>query len=373
MIKKILFIHQSSELYGSDKTLLDLLKGIDRSKFNPYVILPYEGLLSVELEKCNIEIFYLPVMKISRGIKLYNFIGLIRNLYSLLALYRLDRRIGFDIIYTNTLASFLGGCYSIIFNKIHIWHIHEIIQKPKFISKFFAYFTEKTSIKLIFNSNASYNHMFSENSKISEKSTVIFNGVTLLENSRLKAQDKLIYIGLIGRIHSWKGQELLLRAFYNLTKKYDQIRLKFIGSAVKGLEFHKTNLEKIINQELYLNDKVQFIEFTKEIGKIYSELDIVVVPSIEPEPFGMVTIEAMNHMRPVLAAGHGGTLDIIQDNACGVLFEPNNQIDLEDKLSLLILDSELREKIAKNGYQRVKDQFDVKQYVSKIEEVYESI
>ena len=74
MIKKILFIHQSSELYGSDKTLLDLLKGIDRSRFNPYVILPYEGLLSVELEKCNIEIFYLPVMKISRGIKLYNFI-----------------------------------------------------------------------------------------------------------------------------------------------------------------------------------------------------------------------------------------------------------------------------------------------------------
>ena len=50
-MKNILFIHQSSELYGSDKTLLLFLTHIDRKLFNPTVILPYNGPLCSELEK----------------------------------------------------------------------------------------------------------------------------------------------------------------------------------------------------------------------------------------------------------------------------------------------------------------------------------
>jgi hypothetical protein len=50
----ILIIHQSAELYGSDKTLLLLLKHIDKTKFYPVVVLPNEGILKDELEKENI-------------------------------------------------------------------------------------------------------------------------------------------------------------------------------------------------------------------------------------------------------------------------------------------------------------------------------
>ena len=53
-MKNILFIHQSAELYGSDKTLLLLLKYLDKSKYNPLVVLPNEGPLKQELEKENI-------------------------------------------------------------------------------------------------------------------------------------------------------------------------------------------------------------------------------------------------------------------------------------------------------------------------------
>ena len=55
-MKNILFIHQSAELYGSDKTLLLLLKYLDKSKYNPLVVLPNEGPLKQELEKENMSI-----------------------------------------------------------------------------------------------------------------------------------------------------------------------------------------------------------------------------------------------------------------------------------------------------------------------------
>ena len=62
----ILIIHQSAELYGSDKTLLLLLKHIDKTKFYPVVVLPNEGILKDELEKENIEVVIAPVLKLSR-------------------------------------------------------------------------------------------------------------------------------------------------------------------------------------------------------------------------------------------------------------------------------------------------------------------
>ena len=218
MLKRILFIHQSAELYGSDKTLLDLIIGIDKSKYEPYVILPHSGLLSVELNKFDIPIFYMPVMKISRGIKFYNLLALFQNLFSLFKVYRLDKKYNFDIIYTNTLATFLGGIYSFTMNKKHIWHIHEIVLKPRMINILFAFITEKTAEKLIFNSNESYLHLNNVNKKIALKSTVILNGVELNQDISIKSKDDIINIGLVGRIHSWKGQELLLHAFYNLQK-----------------------------------------------------------------------------------------------------------------------------------------------------------
>ena len=50
-MKNILFIHQSADLYGSDKTLLLLLSKLDKTRFNPIVVIPLDGPLKEELEK----------------------------------------------------------------------------------------------------------------------------------------------------------------------------------------------------------------------------------------------------------------------------------------------------------------------------------
>src|SRR6476620_6179280 len=135
----ILFIHQSADLYGSDKTLLQLLAHIDRKRFNPVVIIPLDGPLKKELEKISIEVYITPVLKLYRNLVTP------KNTIKFFSKYKravnflddLNRKHGFDIIYSNTQAVSLGMFYAKKRKIKHIWHVHEIIVHPKIIAAIF--------------------------------------------------------------------------------------------------------------------------------------------------------------------------------------------------------------------------------------------
>ena len=110
----ILFIHQSAELYGSDKTLLLLLKHLDKTKFYAVVVLPNEGILKDELEKENIKVVIAPVLKLSRKMftpkNIFNFLKDIKKGISILD--KLNKEHNFEIVYSNTLAVLLGMIFA---------------------------------------------------------------------------------------------------------------------------------------------------------------------------------------------------------------------------------------------------------------------
>jgi glycosyltransferase involved in cell wall biosynthesis len=266
----------------------------------------------------------------------------------------------------------LGAIYSLFFSKKHIWHVHEIILEPKIASFFFSWFVNLSADKIIFNSTQCQKNLVKQNKKLKSKSIVVYNGIKILNKSFLKQQEDLFKIALIGRIYKLKGHHLLLNSFAELTKKYNNISLYFIGSCIPGFNEYKIVLLDKIKQ-YNLIDKVHFIDFSIDISNVYNSMDLIIVPSVNPESFGMVTIEAMNHMRPVIASAHGGTLDIINDNEDGLLFEPNNSKDLEMKIASLIDNPEKRNKISKAGYEKVKSKFSIENYVTKITELYDQL
>jgi len=96
---------------------------------------------------------------------------------------------------------------------------------------------------------------------------------------------------------------------------------------------------------------------------------VAVVPSTEPEPFGMVAIETMLASKPVVAANHGGLTEIVIHNETGFLVELNNIIALKEALEKLINNLELRISFGKNGLQRAKENFSIQNYVTKIEDI----
>lgn len=380
-MKNILFIHQSAELYGSDKTLLQLLQNLDKKRFYPVVVLPSNGPLKEELKKNNIEVEIAPVLKLYRGlVKPQNTIKFFFEISTgLKTLKQLHKTHKFDIVYSNTLAVLVGLLFAWRKSIKHIWHVHEIIEKPTFFKKAFIKLLSLSSTEtIIFNSIATQK-FWSVNSQIRNKGFVVRNGiednfegkpkkVELVRKNLFHSNKDEIIIGLVGRISRWKGQFLLLEAFQKLSLKYSNIKLVFIGNTPPNQKHFKENLKTEIQQN-NLENKVLIIPFQNEINNVWQAIDIVAVPSTEPEPFGMVAIEAMAASKPVIAANHGGLQEIVVNNKTGYLFEPNNVESLESALEELILNEERRIEFGVEGKNRVKNNFTVTKYVEKIERI----
>lgn len=386
-MKNILIIHQSSELYGSDKTILMLVLGLNKSKYNPTIVLPSEGPLKEEFEKKGIKVIIAPVLKVHR--KLFfpkNFLTFLKEYKkSLNILNTLHKEQKFDLVYSQTLAVLVG----IIFaqkNKIkHLWHVHEIIEKPKVINTIFTKLLSlKSNHKAVYNSQETMG-FWAKSEKLKAKSECIVNGLDIndkpkiseeeikkVRNDFYKVNSDKIVIGLVGRINKWKGQQLLLKAFDILEEKNSNIKLVFLGSPPDNQEIFLTELEDKI-KEFQLESKAEIIPFQKNIWKFWEAIDIAVVPSTEPEPFGMVAVEAMLCKKPVIAANHGGLTEIVLHNQTGFLFEPNNENQLAEYLQKLIDNSDLRDDFGKNGYQRVLDYFSLDKHIQKFEQIFEEV
>jgi len=152
------------------------------------------------------------------------------------------------------------------------------------------------------------------------------------------------------------------------------IKILMVGLAddpCKGFSILKNALTKLrkngYNVRLLVTSKRTYKEgFIESLGwldqqklaKVYNQADICVIPSIWPEPFGMVSLEAMSCSKPLIASHHGGLKEIIDEGETGLLFEPGNSNDLYEKLALLIKDANLRKILGKKGREKVIENYD---------------
>lgn len=298
-MKTILVIHQSAELYGSDKTMLYFLSELDKTKYLPIIVLPFDGPLKIELEKNNIKVVIAPVLKLYRKMLTpKNIFKFIKEYYKgIKILNALNKQYKFDLVYTHTLAVLIGILFAKKRNIKHLWHVQEIIAKPKIFNFLFKKILSlDCNHKVVYDSIATMNFWIENNLKLTEKSEAVWNGIetknsksfTDAELNEVRenyffATDNEIVIALVGRINSWKGQQLLLQSFKTLIEKYKHIKLVYLGSAPPNQPIFETELRNKI--KVYdLESNVILIPFQKEIEKFWNSIDIAVVPSTEPEP-----------------------------------------------------------------------------------------
>ncbi|HLO74374.1 MAG TPA: glycosyltransferase family 4 protein [Flavobacterium sp.] len=380
-MKSILFVHQSAELYGSDKTLLLLLKHINKQKFCPIVVLPNDGPLKKELEKENIEVFITPVIKLHRKMFTPTNLLLLLNHFrqGFSTLNKLHKKYRFEIIYSNTLAVLIGFLFARIKGIKHIWHVHEIIESPKLVSKIFSFLiSRRSNFFTIYNSKATAifwesffgerkNYIIVSNGLEIQSNNITTNEIELIRKKMFEVEDEIV-IGLVGRINRWKGQFMLLEAFNDLIKKHSNLKLIFVGSTTDNQQHIINELNSKI-QKYQIEKNVKIIPFQSNINSIWKAIDIAVVPSIEPEPFGLVAVEAMLASKPVVASNHGGLTEIIDHQQTGFLIEPNNIQELINAIEKLINDKKLRLDMGQKGYKRAAEEFSIQKHVSKIEKV----
>lgn len=195
-----------------------------------------------------------------------------------------------------------------------------------------------------------------------------------LRNELDPAGNGRFLVGAIGNIKDWKGQHVVIEAMDILKRKHEDIKCLIIGDISK-LEGDRKYLEslKSMVEEKNLGSYVHLTGFRKDIPDIVSALDVLLLPSIAPEPFGRVILEAMIFSKPVIATAHGGPLDIIEDNLSGFLVKPNDPKALADKIEYLKNHIDIIKAVGECARRRVEECFAIGKNVKKIEMLYSGL
>jgi glycosyltransferase involved in cell wall biosynthesis len=180
-----------------------------------------------------------------------------------------------------------------------------------------------------------------------ENVIVIHNGIPRTEfaspdANRVKAfrnkfgLDGHIVVGAVGRIKCGrKGQETFIEVAKLLKDRFPSTKYLCIGSPFPGNEDHLQRLRQMVVR-LDLERDVIFTGDVEDIQAAYGVLEISVLPSGLPEPFGGVVIESMAMAKPVVGTRLGGTIEQIADGTTGFLVEPNNAGELASAIGRLV-------------------------------------
>lgn len=131
-----------------------------------------------------------------------------------------------------------------------------------------------------------------------------------------------------GRITRIKGQMLVLRALTKLHEK-DFICV-FLGNAA-GHEQYVKELQQFITEN-ELEGKVRMVPHTRFMAEAYALSDVVLMPSLKPESFGRVAVEAQAMGKLVIASDHGGARETLLQNETGYLVQPNDPMMLAEAM-----------------------------------------
>lgn len=382
-MKRILYLHAGAEMYGADKVLLELIKGLDHKEFEAHVILPNDGVLVEVLRQVGAKVSVLdyPILRrkyfnpkgIADYIRSYNFYA------KQIALYA--RQHSIDMVHNNT-AAVLEGIYLKRKLKLPlIWHVHEIIVKPKAISDFINMLMGRYADKIVTVSQAVANHIeqspFIKDSQVE----VIYNGVDNavyypMDASSIRekfdiAQDALV-IGMIGRVNAIKGQNDFIEAVEPLLEKNEKAVAFLAGGVFPGEEWRLEELDKRIASSSVVS-QIHRIDYYDKTSELYNMFDIFVLPSIKPDSLPTVVLEAMACSKPVVGYNNGGIAEMVVDDKSGYLVKPNRPQELSNAISLLLDSSEKREKFGRVGYQRQRELFSLESYIKNFSEFYDNL
>lgn len=373
---RILFLHSSSDLYGASKIGLQSVDVLQKNGHHCIVVLSAEGPLADAFRARNIPVHILPLGIIRR--QYFSIKGILDRIQKWRqgskALRQLIQQETIDMVYSNTAAVLIGG-YVAKKNKIkHIWHIHEIIEKPRWLHAAIAWCMRNWCDQIIIVSKAVSKHWRDAGNKIER----VYNGLppmntTDSENYRklLNIPKEALVIGMAGRVHYWKGQDYFLDIATALHQLQPDLYFILVGDAFPGYEYLEEKIKTRIAQSS-VKESVFYLGYCEEMQQFYSAIDLLVLPSTQPDPLPTVVLEAMSAGKMVVATKQGGALEMIQENETGIFIPLNDPALAAAKIIRHLQRDQLRE-MGQKGKMRVEEHFSLAAFEKNLINVIDSV
>jgi glycosyltransferase involved in cell wall biosynthesis len=374
--RTVLYLHSSAGRYGADRQLALIVRGLDRDRYRPLVVLPERGELAGDLEEARVEVHVRPLAVLRRG--LLSPTGLpglaLRLAGDARALGRLAREREVALVHTNTSVTLGGVAAARAAGAPHVWHVREI----------YAGFERWLRVHRRLLRSAAALPCVSEPVRAqlagAPQAAVLHDGLAMAPASldrgsaraALGLAEEGVVVALVARISGWKGHDMLVRALADPALAGADVRVVLAGAPWPGQERHLSALRELA-AELGVADRVTLVGYRPDPAEVYAAADLVAVPSTRPDPLPNAALEAAAAGRCVVGSDHGGLPEIVRHGETGVLVAPGDPGALARALAVLAADPERRARMGAAAAADVRERFAPERLLERVQALYDRL
>lgn len=371
--RRVLFLHSADEGYGSDRVLLSMARFLRKEDSHVRVLLPDDtarGWLTEELDKIGVEVSRGP-LAVARRRYLDP-----KHLPAFILGLRAARRFARaqiesfmpDIVHVNTSAVIVGALLGPRRRFALIWHVHEIVTTPRPIARLMRWLPFRAD-QVIAVSDAVFRNLAASRAQ-RDRLTRLRNGIERRDASPKPAQPPL-RVCYAGRLSEWKGYRYFLEAAIAVATDRKDIEVLVAGAPLPDEQWR---LEEIESQlaEHNVGDRIKLLGFNSDLPGLLDSVHVVVVPSVLPDPLPTVVLEGMRAGCTVIATNQGGAVEMIENDASGILVDPANSEAIRDAIVRIADDPSLGERLGQAAAARVEAEFTTEVFWRGLAVVYEN-
>lgn len=282
-----------------------------------------------------------------------------------------------DLVVTSTAAILSGALLARRLQIPHVWSVREWLDPEVAACRRFARWMETHSHTICVPSSpcADIFHnaqVVPDGSEISTIESSAQNAGRAEILARLELPENLPLVAQIGSVVPWKGAQITAQAFVQLAHSAPEpfFSLVFFGG---GDENHRAHLETILaDAPANWRSAVRFSSFPADDWSYVAAANLVVHPSILPDPLPNAVREAMILGKPVIASQEGGPIEMIRDGQTGILVAPRDANALADAMKKLLDAPAERARIGKAAREFAREFYDIERRKIGFETVFEN-
>ncbi len=365
-MKRILFVNFSLDIGGIETLILEICRGIDRSKYAPAVCSFFEnGRLAPEFLAIDVPVHTVPKKRP----------GLDPTMPFRLAAFMREK--GIDIAHTHNPSIWLYGGLAAKMagaSLVHTEHSQSDYNTARWavIERGLSLFTDRVTAV----SKAVRDTLVNVEKVADRKVTVIHNGIksgvfdlsvdAAAKRRELGVGEKDFVFVMVARFDHRKDHGVMLRAFAAVKKASPQARLILVGEG--GLRAPMETLSR----ELGIANEVRFLGNRRDVPEILKAADAFVLSS-KSEGFPVVILEAMAAGLPVAATNAGGNAEAVSEGETGFIVPIQDPEALAAAMLKLSTDPARARALGENGKVRVKAHFTFEKMIRAYYDIYDSI
>lgn len=376
---KIVFVNPVGAIGGAERALLNLFAALKslQPAIQLYLIAGTDGpfLASAQALGVNVQVLPLPkqlnqlgdsALKNNRrlGARLQlslKIASILPAVWQYLANFRQTiRDIQPDIIHSNGIKAHLLTALASVQKVPIVWHIQDFYSTRPLVRQLLRWLSNRATVGL------AISKAVAEDAKLTLPKLSIATIYSAIDTNCFspRSSDSLnhkhaapVRIGLIAAFARWKGHLVFLDAAAEVIRDrasnpaQPDVRFYIIGGPIyqtQGSQFSEQELRERV-AALQIADWVEFTGFQKDVVNSYHALDVVVHASTQPEPLGLVIIEAMACRKPVIVANAGGAAELFTHNHDAIGVPPGDPITLAAAMNQLINHPQQRQQLASNA------------------------